>query len=212
MKAKLTILLLMLLPLALTAQKKDKSVAKFYNEYSNYPNYSFLEVNEGMFKLFQNMEGLDAKMIALMKKLKLVRMLEFIPGTVSVQVKSSNLGTVTSSFLLLGAKGEQEQKTVVSRGGNTGTIAMINNSILYDRVMAEIDFNSYAYTTLMKSNQDGVKMSFLRRVYTRSTDSIDQEFLLINGNTMIQIRGNINIVNLVQMEDILKAIGEILPQ
>ena len=86
-------------------------------------------------------------------------------------------------------------------------IAMVDKyggSQLYNRAMDELNLDKY--TQLMKSNQDGEKMVFLKREWTPN----DKEFLMLNGNKLINIRGDINIMHLYEFEDILSSIGEIL--
>ena len=71
--------------------------------------------------------------------------------------------------------------------------------------MSQLNLNSFV--RLMKSNQDGDKMAFFKKTYSTK----DHEFLLIHSNMLIDIRGDINITHLYQMDEIMDAIGEILP-
>jgi hypothetical protein len=92
-----------------------------------------------------------------------------------------------------------------SYGKASNTYQVHKMSEFYKLAIDEIDIEEY--TQLMKSNQDGEKMIFLKRKFSAN----DQEFLLINGNTLINIRGDINVKHLYELEEILEVVGDILP-
>ena len=77
--------------------------------------------------------------------------------------------------------------------------------MLYSFAKSEIYFNRY--TQLMKANQNGEKLLFLKR----DAGSGFTEYILLTGNTMINIMGNISINHINQIEEILDAVGDILP-
>ncbi len=232
---KLIVLSIILLPLMASAQK---SIQNFFGEYSELPNYESIEVTEDMFKMFKNIEGADPEMVAFLSKLKFVRYLEYHGSSLSagtIVTGSENIKNSTSTAYVDGKKvattvtavtgskastGEgpkNNKKTgksagiaststtvVTGKASNVASVTTNNNSVLYDRANKEINFNGFIQ--LMKTNQDGEKMVFLKRDYLPD----DKEFIMINGNTMINIRGNINIMHLYQLEEILEGIGEIL--
>lgn len=223
---KLITLTLILLPLMATAQRGDsKTVEEFFKKYSELHGYSSVEVTEDMFKMFDEMEGADDELINFFKKLKYVRFLEYEGSgwVTSVGITSVKSGAnyyvdgkaVNTTGIVRGT-GKKESWTSVNKVADVSGVTNIaktpqylsvNPSVLYGLAMSEIDFKNY--TQLMKSNQDGEKLIFLRRQWT--TNPVDQEFLLISGNTFIHIRGDLNIKHLYELEDIIKAIGEILP-
>ncbi|MEA1876096.1 MAG: hypothetical protein U9N86_04470 [Bacteroidota bacterium] len=198
---KFITLILILLPLAAIAQKGNTTtVAKFFNKYCEYPNYSSIEITEDMFQMFGELEDADSETVTFFKKLKYVRFMEYeAKGTTIVAGVS---GGKESNYYVDG-----QQVSTTGKASNITPIQSIGNSVVYNRAIKEINFAGF--TKLMKSNQDGEKLLFLRRKYT--TNPNDQEFVLLNGNTLIQIRGDINIKHLYEMEEILEAIGEILP-
>ena len=173
-----------------------------------------------MFKMFETIEDADPEMVGFLSKLKFVRFLEYEGSgavTVGITTVTSPKGqsTSTSTYYVDGksvtAANVGKSKGVASSsantaGGvtNTGPISNLSNSIVYDRAMKEI--NLKGFVQLMKTNQDGEKMVFLKREWTTE----DQEFLLLQGNKMINIRGDINILHLYQLEEILADIGDIL--
>jgi len=217
---KLIILTLILLPLAANAQKAKTTVTDFFNKYNEYPNYSSVEVTEDMFKMFGDMEEADSETVAFLKKLKFVRFMEYDPPTVAMAgtrvIKGSNFyvdGQKVSTAVVASESKKHKSHnstSIVKVSGKEANVVMSQsseNSLVYNRAMKEIIFDGY--TKLMKSNQDGEKLLFLRRQYTSNPN--DQEFVLLSDNTFIQIRGDINIKHLYELDEIMDAIGEILP-
>ncbi len=219
-------LALILLPLLATAQKGEKtSIETFFKTYSERDGFSSVEVTEDMFKMFDEMEDADNELIDFFKKLKYVRFMEYQPTwTSSVGVTSKAAG---SNYYVDGkavnttgiASGTAKEKSVSWTSSNEATASTASNvaskvrnrsqssSTLYNCAIEEIDLKNY--TQLMKSNQDGEKLIFLKRQWT--SKPVDQEFVLINGNTLIHIRGDLNIKHLYELEEIIEAVGEILP-
>ena len=218
---KLIAMCILILPMAVFAQKKTGSVSNFFEEYSEIPEYESMEVTEDMFKMFTSIEDAEPEMVEFLSKLKSVRYLEYQgSGKVVVGISSSGTGNSKGTASYYYVDGKQVASTGGSKKGNsknsgnvittgkaTGNLSTFNptgGSVLYNRAMDEIDLKSY--TQLMKSNQDGEKMIFLKREWS----SEDKEFLMLNGNKLINIRGDINIMHLYEFEDILSSIGEIL--
>lgn len=228
MKKLITLTLaLILLPLLATAQRGDsKTVEEFFEKYSEIQGYSSIEVTEDMFQMFDEMEDADNELIEFFKKLKYVRYMEYeSSGWIAATGVSSGKGSfnyyvdgkaVNTTGLASGTGKKKSKTSVNSKVADVapttnivveGTYKVHNASMLYGRAMAEIDFKNYKQ--LMKSNQNGEKMIFLRRQWT--SEPVDQEFLLISGNTFIHIRGDLNIKHLYELEEIIAAVGEILP-
>jgi len=223
------------------AQKgSNNTVADFFKKYSEYSGYQSIEVTEDMFEMFKEVKNADPEMVQFLTKLKYVRYLEYEGGglvtgiSVVTPVKGSKAGTLIVDGKPIAQTGKSKKKnsgkstiyvegkpitttTNVStaKSGGMGTskasnivpISEVGGSVVYSRAIDEINLKSYKQ--LMKANHDGEKMVFLKKEFT--SNPTDQEFLLIQGNTMINIRGDINITHLYELEDILEAIGEILP-
>jgi len=217
---KLIAICLIILPIMAMAQKKVESVENFFKTYSDIPEYESMEVTEAMFEMFETMEDADPDMVEFLSKLKFVRYLEY-QGSGGVTIGITNVSTpkgkatTTSNYYVDGKKvstsvggkssGVATSTTNVKGGvANVSPISNISSSIVYDRAKEEIDLSGW--TQLMKTNQDGEKMVFLKREWS----SEDKEFLMLNGNIMINIRGDVNIMHLYQLEEILSDIGDIL--
>ncbi len=217
---KLLLISLCMLPLAVMAQKNNETVKGFFNTYSELPSYESMEVTEEMFKMFSTIEDADPDMIEFMSKLKFVRYLEYEGAGIvvtGVYVASSSKGKSTVNTTYVDGKkvtttvaGNTTGIATKSSGKSQGQIANVtpinsrSSSVVYTRAIEEIDLEPF--TQLMKTNQNGEKMQFLKREWT----SDDKEFLMLKGNKLIHIRGDINIMHLYQLEDILDGIGEIL--
>lgn len=213
-------LTLILLPLLATAQRGEKkTVEQFFNKYCNLPEYSSFAVTDDMFKMIGEMEEGDAEVIKFLSKLKYVRFLEYNPqkaSTTSSGYSSTYVDGVKINSSAKNTGSKKRIKTIASTGTsnpdskrtafNTFT-KQVSSSEVHDRALAEINFTQYK--TLLKSNQNGEKLTFLGFHYTSSPN--DRQFVLLSGNTLIQIRGDINIKHLYEMEEILEAVGEILP-
>ncbi len=217
---KILVICLIMLPLAVMAQKKSETVKDFFQTYSELPSYESMEVTEEMFKMFSTSEGADQEMVEFMSKLKFVRYLEYEgAGVVTAGISMSTypeLKPKRSTYYVDGKKvttsvstnttGISTKSSGKAKGQvtNIGPINSISSSVVYIKAMDEIDLEPF--TQLMKTNKDGEKMVFLKREWT----SEDKEFLMLKGNTLINIRGDLNIMHLYQFEQILEGIGEIL--
>ena len=217
---KILIICLIMLPLVVIAQKKSETVEDFFQTYSELPNYESMEVTEEMFKMFSTIEDADEEMVEFMSKLKFVRYLEYEgAGVVTAGISISTypkVKTTGSTYYVDGKKvtssvstnttGISTKSSGKSKGQNAHVIPTknISSSVVYIRAMDEIDLEPF--TQLMKTNKDGEKMQFLKREWATN----DKEFLMLSGNKLIHIRGDINIMHLYQLEQILDGIGEIL--
>lgn len=229
MKKLITLTLtLILVSVLATAQRGGKqTVEQFYNKYCNLPGYSSLAVTDDMFKMIGEMEEGDAEMIKFLSKLKYVRYLEYNPKKVSnissgtgISSKSGYGNTFVDGVKVNSSakntRSKKRNKTIASTGtsnpNSQGTAfntftKQASSSMVHDRALAEINF--IQYKTLMKSNQEGEKLTFLGFQYSSSPN--EWQFVLLSGNTLIQIRGDVKIKHLYELEEILKAVGEILP-
>ncbi len=216
---KLLVLGLILLPMVAMAQKTSNSIEKFFREYSELPSYESIEVTEEMFKMFETIEDADPEMVDFLSNLKFVRYLDYkkagvIYGGVvtGVSVRSTGSGRYVHTYYVDGKKvtytSKDKSTGIASASDEKSSVAASkishSKSIVYDKAMDEVDLS--AFTQLMKTNQDDEKMIFLKKEWTTN----DREFVLLKGNTLINIRGDINIMHLYQLEEILADIGEIL--
>jgi len=217
---KILVICLIMLPLAVMAQKKNETVEGFFQTYSELPSYESMEVTEEMFKMFSTIEDADPDMVEFMSKLKFVRYLEYEGAgvvTTGISITESPKGKSTSSTYYVDGKkvttsvagsstgiSAKSSRKAKGKVANVVPINTISSSVVYNRAMDEIDLEPF--TQLMKTNQDGEKMLFLKREWT----SEDKEFLMLQGNKLINIRGDINIMHLYQLEEILDGISDIL--
>ena len=215
---KLLSLCLVLIPLFGFSQKKELTVDKFFNKYSEIPEYESLQVTEDMFEMFKTMEDADDEMVNFMSKLKFVKYLEYqgdrgITAGVTVVTSGKSTGKTTNYYV----DGKKVNTSV--KGGSTGiatvegkpigatsniTPITVSRSVVYTNAMDEIDISGY--TQLMKSNQDGEKTILLKREWSGT----DKEFLLFSGNKMVNIRGDIDIKHLYQLDEILDGIVDVM--
>jgi hypothetical protein len=215
---KIIALCLVLVPVLGFSQKREVSVDKFFNKYSEIPEYESLQVTEDMFEMFKTMEDADDEMVSFMSKLKFVKYLEYrgdmaITAGITI-VDSGESKAKTTNYYVDGKK-----VTASGKGGSTGIASAVSKakgkatnyapvnmsqSVVYNRAMDEIDIS--AYTQLMKSNQDGEKTILLKREWSAT----DKEFLLLSGNKMVNIRGDIDIKHLYQLDDILDGIVDVM--
>ena len=220
MKKIITICIL-LMPLGLMAQKSNVSLDKFFDKYSEIPEYESMEVTEEMFKMFRIMEDADPDMVAFMTKLKSVRYLEYkgLRGVATgITVVTGEDKNASSSYYVDGKK-----VTTTKKGGSTGVAASdkeskggtvvqgsnvtptnLSQSLVYKRAMEELDISDF--TELMKSNQDGEKTILMKKEWSAT----DKEFLLITGNKLVDIRGDIDIQHLYQLDEILDGIVDVM--
>lgn len=215
---KLIALSLVLLPVLGFSQKKEVSVDKFFNKYSEITEYESLQVTEDMFEMFKTMEDADDEMVSFMSKLKFVKYLEYqgdrgITAGVTVVTSGKSTGKTTNYYV------DGKKVTGSVKGGSTGIATSeskakgaatnviplsISRSVVYNRAMDEIDISGY--TQLMKSNQDGEKTILLKREWSET----DKEFLLLSGNKMVNIRGDLDIKHLYQLDEILDGIVDVM--
>lgn len=215
---KLITLCMILLPLVTLAQNRLLTIEKFFNNYSDLPGYSSVSVTEDMFKMFENLEEAEEEMIEFLSKLTFVRYLEYngsvivTGGTVGVKSgkstgSSSSVNYVDGkevdtniSMTTTGKKSSGKSKGTVT---NISTLPSSSNSLLYSKAKSEVDFSQF--DQLLKSNQNGEKMLLLKREWGAD----DKEYVLLADNELINIRGDLNIMHIYQLEEILEGIGEI---
>lgn len=230
---KLIILILIILPAVAFAQKRQEpsevtSVKEFFDKYSEYPGYECLEVNEQMFKQFLKNDDLDQDMVNFLSSLKYIRYLEY---------KSQSVYSVARTVVGVGSRDGRSAGNSTAKGGNiyfvdgvrvrgehsakndsiavgyhagTGTKDNLQQTsdrtnLLYTKAKDEINLSFF--TQLMKANKDGEKLLFMKR----EAGNGYSEYILLSGNTMINIMGDLDINHINQIEEILEAVGEILP-
>ena len=101
---KIITLCLVLVPLIGFSQKKELSLDKFFNKYSEMSGYESLQVTEDMFEMFKTMEDADDDMVAFMSKLKFVKYLEYeglhgLTTGVSVVTSGKTKGKTTNFYV-----------------------------------------------------------------------------------------------------------------
>jgi len=215
---KIIALCLVLTPVLGFSQKKELSVDKFFNKYSEISAYESLQVTEDMFEMFKTMEDADDEIVAFMSKLKFVKYLEYqgdraLTAGITVVSGEKTKGKTQTYYV------DGKKVTTTGKAGSTGiaragtnvageatniTPFVVNQSVVYNRAMDEIDISGY--TQLMKSNQDGEKTILLKREWSGT----DKEFLMISGNTFVNIRGDIDIKHLYQLDEILDGIVDVM--
>jgi hypothetical protein len=126
--------------------------------------------------------------------------LKVVSGTLSQDKKAAQNVLSTGSAAGKVAANTSPQAT----GVNINQISNRNN-MLYQRAKDEIDLR--LFSQLMKSSKDGEKLLFLKR----EAGGGYSEYLLLTGNTMINIMGDLDISHIDQIEEILDAVGDILP-
>lgn len=241
MKKLLVLSLILLLPVIVLAQKKQEytaivSVKEFFDKYSEYPGYECLEINEQMFKQFLKSDGLDQDMINFLSSLRHIRYLEYkqsqmprggnITYVDGIRIRSAvnipkaardSIGVRDSIKVVdgsLSTKGKVAGRSIlsvsssvagVSSSGTRLSTSSSRSNMLYTRAKNEINLSFF--TQLMKSTKDGEKLLFMKR----EAGGRYTEYILLIGNTMINIMGDIDINHINQIEEILEAVGEILP-
>lgn len=219
---KLITLCLIILPIVLMAQKSNGSLDDFFNKYSEYSGYESLKVTEDMFKMFRSMEDADPEMVAFMGKLKSVRYLEYAGlrgvATGITVVNGEKSENIAYSYYVDGkkvttsekggstgiAKSKKDSETDIVGGSANITPTVVSKSVVYDRAIDEVNLSGF--TELMKSNQDGEKTMLLKKEWSAT----DKEFLLLSGNKMVNIRGDIDIKHLYQLDEILDGIVDVM--
>ncbi|MCK5820316.1 MAG: DUF4252 domain-containing protein [Bacteroidales bacterium] len=241
MKKLLVLSLILLLPVIVLAQKRQKyttivTVKEFFDKYSEYPGYECLEINEQMFKQFLKTDGLDQEMINFLSSLRYIRYLEHkqsqrisvasheagassisrkrggnivyvdgvrIRGTQYIPIAARD--SIKVGDRNLSTKGKIAGRSTFAVASSVAGVSSSRSNILYTRAKNEI--NLTFFTQLMKSTKEGEKLLFMKRDAGRGYT----EYILLTGNTMINIMGDININHINQIEEILEAVGDILP-
>lgn len=235
MKKLLVLSLILLLPVIVLAQKKQEytaivSVKEFFDKYSEYPGYECLEINEQMFKQFLKSDGLDQDMINFLSSLRHIRYLEYkqsqmprggnITYVDGIRIRSAvNIPKAARDSIKvvdgsLSTKGKVAGRSIlsvsssvagVSSSGTRLSTSSSRSNMLYTRAKNEINLSFF--TQLMKSTKGGEKLLFMKR----EAGAGYTEYILLIGNTMINIMGDIDINHINQIEEILEAVGDILP-
>lgn len=151
-------------------------LSELLNQYSEDSRFSFFEVNEEMFKAFCELENADSTSIALFKKIKSVKMLEY-------------------------HRSAEEQEELESADPESVTL----DQSFYTEVTEQLD--TTGYNQLLKSRNNHTIALFLKK----ENGPADNEFLLITDRMVIDVRGDIMVKTIYQMEEMMSFVQQILP-
>lgn len=176
---KLAIVLLFILPVCVMSQpegssEKPKTIPEIIKNYEQMEDCNTLIVEETMFELFDELgDEVEPEALALMKKLKLVCMLE--------------------CNMCNNVEDAEDVEDVE------------NYNYFYEEMIRQVD--TKAYKVLLRSKEDGRKMIFFEKKHKEG----DREFLVISDEILVNIRGDIKLKTIYEIEEILAFVGEILP-
>ncbi len=199
---KLFIFTLLLLPLIALAQKEDLvSVNQYLEKYSNVQGYKSVNINKQMLNELEHSEDVDDATKKLLSKLEFVQILEYKPKKVSAA--SSIAGVSNRSLTGITRK--------MNRGGNIYYIEGIrvrgDRHLLGGRAKSKIDLSDFKQ--IVETEQDGYSTLFRKKTF----GSKKSEYLLLNGNKIVSLKGKLRIDNLekfeeleIQLDDLLEVI------
>lgn len=144
--------------------------------YSEDDRFSFFEVSEEMFKAFCELENADSTSIALLKKIKSVKMLEL-------------------------QRTPEEQEQMESENPEPTVL----DPWFYNEITNGLDITGF--NQLLRSRNNRAMALFLKKEHGPA----DNEFLLITDRLVIDIRGDIMIKTIYQMEEMMGYVQQILP-
>ncbi|MFA6483559.1 MAG: hypothetical protein WCW62_13335 [Bacteroidales bacterium] len=181
---KFILILMAFLPMTLMAQVAGMPLAngktglsELLNKYAEEDSrFSFFEVGEEMFKAFCELENADSTSIALLKKIKSVKMLEL-------------------------RRTEEEQTEIDGADPDATTL----DPSFYQDITSQLDITGY--NQLLKSRNNRSMALLLKKEFGPA----DNEFLLITDRMVIDIRGDIMIKTIYQMEEMMGYVQQILP-